>query len=176
MKLTAIPLDGYYVIVSDEDPDEYAFIKHKNEVVEAVVIGEKTLTVYHSKGFNHKSECQNVIAQSKEVHPDLPLFDAPSEWGEDVNKIAENEGYNTTFDSYGAFIHGYNKHAEKYEFTREDMQNCFQAGMDWVQYPKSFNKPDMPTYLQSLQKPKSYEITEYEFIDNKVKILKWKEI
>jgi len=136
MKLTAIPLEGYYVIV---ESDEF-------------ITSDKP------------------IAQSKQVHPSLPLFDAP--WEEDVEGLyfkrtgIDKELYEHDLNYFRLFINGYNAAKAKYEFTREDMEKAIEMaregtldysyGSDCPYYDFKHNESSI---LQSLKKPKVYEVT-----------------
>jgi hypothetical protein len=175
MNYKAIPIDGYYFIVSDEECKR--FLQQK------IIDGN-----YYPI---------NVIAieeKAKDKYPGLPLFDAPSEWGEDVEKIAD-EIYNK--NNYGLhkssivdIVNQY-KARSKYKWTDEDMEKAFDIGRKQGYVDYGFKH-----FLQSLQKPKSYQvILEMEadewipelgvsdpitwkpkITNNKLNILSWKEL
>lgn len=161
MKLTAIPLDGYYVIVSDEvkpiDFNKWVF-QNGN-----VFKGENKL-----EAFGSVYEVIALEEKATDKYPGIPLFDAP--WKEDVEKLAHESSlyhdYHLSSDKdlivdyrFG-FTNGYNAAKEKYGFTREDMEEAFKAGIEAEKSIWELPKPwaIFEEFIQSLQKPKSYEV------------------
>lgn len=143
MTYKAIPIEGYYLMISDEElkPEHRAFQNPKT---------------FEMFGF---------IGQSEQIYEGIPLFDAP--WEEDVELTAneikniaeqhfsdtkfldENQKQDNTFGFRIGFKNGYNAAKAKYEFTREDMEeamklsanaqrNIIQNGF-WGE-PNSFDK------------------------------------
>ena len=185
MKYLAIPIEGYYVMVSDQDYNDY------------------------------KCGCslENIIAQSQNVVPDLPLFDAP--WEEDVEKqyieTANNKKRSKelielfsdeTREHARTFKNGYNAAKAKYKWTDKDIEKAFNF-YRYRPFPHggSYGCMEFPEFLQSLKKPKVYEVeiemetvqkevitnrfdkTSYityaevpKITNNKINILKWEEI
>lgn len=77
-----------------------------------------------------------------------------------LNPVSSWELESQTWEK--GFIDGWNKHAEKYKFTEEDIVKCYKGLLQNV--GTSVKISDLPTveeYLKYLQQPK--EITEIEF-------------
>ena len=69
---------------------------------------------------------KEVVASSHEIYSRLPSFDVPEEWEEDVeisNAFSINKNC-CCHHCWIGFKEGYNKHAEKYKWTDEDMEKC----------------------------------------------------
>lgn len=170
----AIPIEDYYVIVSDESPS----------------IGELGInTGNHNTVTRCKSEVpdiaknhvKKVIFQSKEVHEGVPLIELP--WEEDVEAMArvfhdQHKYASSHIADIVSFKYGYSKAKEKYRFTEKDAWEIWRRGYDKAvslinedRFGYEDKAPVFDQVIQSLKKPKSFEV---EIQDNK--IINYKEI
>ena len=172
MKYTVIPIGDYYIIVKDKS----------------------------TFGSLEYSFTDTIIAQSKQIHKGVPLFDCP--WVEDVESIATNNYIEKNVSNEDvhegiytlAFEDGYNKAKEKYKYTEEDIKMTIylKNGFDKKGYSFYFDDGEI---LDKLKMPKKYEVEleiEPDFTidngmgelvnmkpritDNKVTITKWIEL
>lgn len=199
---TALKVDDYWLIVSDEEikyDDWYAFptIKPKGYSISQYLDNEELdISLGNLKA-------KKVIATSKKIG-ELPLFDVPVEWENVDDELKENliilsKAWMTANDhkqtNMEAFIENVvmpqvNKAKEKYQFTEEDIKEALRVGCNigmsrfnpipdngeliphW-DTEKMVN--DCKKHLSSLTKQKQYEV-EIEHTEGKVKILNWKEL
>jgi len=158
MKYLAIPMEGYYLIVSDEKPKKGDWHLEKELVV-------NKFPTY----LTDLSECKKIIgieSKAADKYPELPFFDAA--WEENVEKLAEEYVDDNSGDKWidrglrDGFVYGYNAAKAKYGFTCEDME---LALWDLLTEYESLDREDrvngkiISKFLQSFKKPKVYEVT-----------------
>lgn len=144
----AIPIEDYYLIVSDKPAGDWGKEWDGQELIA-------------------------VETKVKDKFPGLPLFDA--RWEVDVNKLALNYyNLNNVFSpitdyalaekyaTFKAFIAGYLKRSETHKWTDEDMEAAACFGMSLERFKDDKNKlrdtEEFKGFIQSLQKPKVYEV------------------
>ncbi len=75
MKYTTKHIDNYVVIVSDEEIKDCDLVINSSNGI---------FNVINSAAINNEIEpyiYYKIIAQSKFIHPNIPVFDIPVEWG-----------------------------------------------------------------------------------------------
>lgn len=180
MNYTAIKVDDYWIITSDEEIKlgDYGLHRfaHKETVDNHIVLCTQSNRESIQEWWN------KIIACSKEVNG-LPVF--VPEWEENldavVNEIDENPNFQSEDDieDYSSWkigvSDGYNKAKEKYQFTEEDIINAFRSGLNSAK--ELFLGKSAPTseeYLQSITKSKQYQVEIGSVSDNRIEVKSWK--
>lgn len=137
---------------------------------------------------------KKVIACSKELNG-LPVFVPEWENDAELNQLAMDD-YNKSYPSYEpvsdyrlvekyrsiqSFERGYSKAKEKYQFTLEDMSKAFFKGY-YLPTEDDFsglNSDAERAYhklIESLTKPKQYQVEIGSVSDNRIEVKSWKEM
>jgi hypothetical protein len=174
-KYKAIKVDGTYIITSNEEWEAYKPCYNGLKIIAATDSFKLGIATFYA----------------------IPSFDVPEEWEEDVeisNAFSINKNC-CCHHCWIGFKEGYNKHAEKYKWTDEDMRKAFLRDWSLNDINRNIDQKFM-AFLQSLKQPKEYEVElemeekhkKYEGVtvletilipkitNNKVKVLSWKEI
>ena len=161
-----IKTDGYYYNSFDKEIRLYSIKVHSYHhkiIASTFPLGDLPQFVIQNK--NSEDELEAVVKEYIGMNPN-------KEW--DNNE----DYYNPKNREYYSFKDGWNKHAEKYKFTEEDVKKAIQLAREAdsidgvVDLPIVLNYPNADNsdlqikwteeeIIQSLQKPK--EITEIEF-------------
>lgn len=100
---------------------------------------------------------REVVASSHEIYSRLPSFDVPEEWEEDEIKILWGKDRLYHRFEFDSFTGGYNAAKEKYKWTDEDMEKCWDES-SWQADKGERSTVSFMGFIKSLSKPKEYEV------------------
>lgn len=168
MKKEIVYTDKYALILSDEEVKKGDWFFEKAGRLGPICFNEGKVNFHMKKIIAHIPLSDAPILEGVPLLPPLPKED-------DVEELAEREypkfnlGLNATTSvhtiSQEAFIIGYNKAKEKYQFTQDDMINAFKLGERGVKYQDHFVDvwEDFKKLLQQPSRPTHFECeTDYD--------------
>lgn len=158
---------GEFIAISDDKIEESLFVFNVSQ--KTIFIADRQLVELINDPNISLTTNKKIVASSIFIHPSIPLirkeqlnfhidsFDIAEEAllteGEDYRDICSPSDY------VYAFSRGYNKHAETYKYTEEDLRKAFEGGRN--KYAAGNIRDAFDSFLQSLKQPKEY-IVEFE--------------